>query len=60
MPTKKEYKKFLNELNWNAEAEDDLSDESIRTFYNQVNWERISKCRKLTEGFIREFQDKVD
>jgi hypothetical protein len=36
-----------------------LSEEFIREFQNEVNWEEISLYQKLNENFIREFYNKV-
>jgi hypothetical protein len=34
--------------------------EEIRNNPDEVDWEEISFSQKLSEDFIREFQDKVD
>ena len=33
---------------------------SIEEFKDKVDWNYISRCQKLSESFIREFEDKID
>ena len=37
-----------------------LSENFIRRFEDEVNWNKISKYQKLSEDFIREFKDEVN
>lgn len=37
-----------------------LSESFIRTFYNRIDWKRISGSQSLTLNCIRDFQDRID
>ena len=43
----------------NIDCTKPLTEEFIREFQNEVDWELISSNQELSENFIREFQDKV-
>jgi hypothetical protein len=50
----------LNKVNWvYISANQNLSEDSIREFKDNVDWYCISKYQNLSEEFIREFKDKV-
>jgi len=49
------------DMNWDLlSCQEEITEEIIRAFPDQVNWKRICNCQMLTEDFIEEFEDKVD
>ena len=46
-----EIKRIIKKLNINC---------SVREFQDKVDWEWISEHQKLSEEFIREFEDKIE
>lgn len=60
------YKNFLhifaNKIYWSnfCKLRNDIPEDFIREFHDNVNWLVISKYQKLSENFIREFQNKVE
>jgi hypothetical protein len=54
---------YLINNDWNSLLKDHLfSEEELRKIISHVNdidWEIISSCQKLSEAFIEEFQDKI-
>jgi hypothetical protein len=48
---KNEIENLIKKLNLNC---------SIAKFSDKVNWYYISKCQKLSEGFVKEVDLKID
>lgn len=53
-------KNFQNQLYWQRVSQSRQSESFIRAFQDEVDWNIISRCQKLSEEFIEEFADKVD
>jgi len=53
-------KHFVRQVDWCYCSQFDLPIDFIREFKDEVNWEWVSFCQKLSEDFIRECQDEVD
>jgi hypothetical protein len=54
-------KKYRTRFRWIAiSACQNLSEEFIEEFCDDVNWRYISQYQALSEGFIRKFRDKVN
>ncbi len=56
-------KYYFNKFNWNEinfYKDNKLSEDFIREFQNNINWELVSQYQQLSEDFIREFYNRVD
>ena len=56
---KEKYIKRVN-VNWWRISMQPLSEEFIREFKDEVNWNNISVIQNLSEDFIREMKNYVD
>ena len=55
------YKGLIRCFQWyDISIHQNLSEDFIREFQDNVHWDCISKHQNLSESFIREFQDEVD